>query len=127
MISSWFCFLPLLLYAAHIGDATATEHHHEQQKNVGSILRATYGPEHCYLIGQTTHSGTVRAAKKWAGLDAVATLLDPLPHSLGELLATTADMTQTDQFALLMTVHTGQCVRLTIPYPRYFCFRYAVS
>jgi erythromycin esterase-like protein len=49
---------------SHLGDARATSMGRAGEWNVGQLVREAYG-EDCYLLGFTTHSGTVTAATDW--------------------------------------------------------------
>jgi erythromycin esterase-like protein len=67
---------------SHVGDSKATEHHKRRQLNVGRLVRERFGEEGCYIIGFTTNTGTVRAAKAWNGPDYVMELNPGLPNSI---------------------------------------------
>ena len=49
---------------SHIGDARATEIGQQGEWNVGQLAREKYGDD-AYLVGFTTHHGTVTAATDW--------------------------------------------------------------
>ena len=49
---------------SHLGDARATEMGRGGEWNVGQLARERYGRE-CFLVGFTTHRGTVTAASDW--------------------------------------------------------------
>jgi erythromycin esterase-like protein len=49
---------------SHIGDARATEMGEHGQLNVGQLMRERHGSE-VFLLGFTTHTGTVSAASEW--------------------------------------------------------------
>jgi erythromycin esterase-like protein len=51
---------------SHIGDARATSMHEEGELNVGQLARDRYGGA-ARLVGFTTHTGTVSAARDWDG------------------------------------------------------------
>jgi erythromycin esterase-like protein len=51
---------------SHIGDARATEVGEQGEWNIGQLTREQYGPN-AFLVGFTTHSGTVTAASQWDG------------------------------------------------------------
>lgn len=51
---------------SHVGDATATQMGAAGELNVGRLARETYGRD-AFLVGFTTHSGTVTAASEWDG------------------------------------------------------------
>ena len=50
---------------SHIGDARATEMGRHGELNLGQLVRQRHGDAHCFLLGYTTHAGTVTAASKW--------------------------------------------------------------
>lgn len=49
---------------SHLGDARATQMGNAGELNLGQLTRERHGDE-AYLIGQTTHHGTVTAASDW--------------------------------------------------------------
>jgi erythromycin esterase-like protein len=49
---------------SHLGDARFTDMGDWGELNLGQLVRQEYGPA-SYLIGFTTHSGTVTAARDW--------------------------------------------------------------
>jgi erythromycin esterase-like protein len=49
---------------SHLGDARATEMGEGGEWNVGQLVRERYGRD-CFLVGFTTHRGTVTAAHDW--------------------------------------------------------------
>lgn len=72
---------------SHIGDAAAMEQYARWgQVNVGHLVRQVLGKDDCYLIGLSTNTGTVRAARQWNGRDFVMRLNPSLPGSTGALL-----------------------------------------
>lgn len=62
---------------SHIGDARATEMGERGQLNLGQLVREQAGQD-CFLLGFTTHAGTVTAASDW---DAPAELKTVLPSA----------------------------------------------
>jgi erythromycin esterase-like protein len=50
---------------SHIGDARATEMGRRGELNLGQLVRQRHGDAHCFLLGYTTHAGTVTAASEW--------------------------------------------------------------
>jgi len=53
---------------SHLGDARATEMGWRQgQHNVGQLARKRFGAERVMLVGFTTHTGHVTAARDWEG------------------------------------------------------------
>jgi erythromycin esterase-like protein len=61
---------------SHIGDARATEMGEHGQINLGQLVRERYGEHNTFLLGFTTHSGTVTAASDW---DSPAKMKNVLP------------------------------------------------
>lgn len=53
---------------SHLGDARATEMGEHGQLNLGQLVREHYGTKESFLLGFTTHTGTVTAASDWDGL-----------------------------------------------------------
>jgi erythromycin esterase-like protein len=51
---------------SHLGDARATELGRRGELNVGQLVRERHGND-AFLLGFTTHSGTVTAASAWGG------------------------------------------------------------
>ncbi|HYD00348.1 MAG TPA: erythromycin esterase family protein [Phycisphaerales bacterium] len=52
---------------SHLGDARATEPAREGQINLGQLTRERLGAERTFIVGFTTHEGTVTAATDWGG------------------------------------------------------------
>ncbi|MGV3655939.1 MAG: erythromycin esterase family protein [Noviherbaspirillum sp.] len=50
---------------SHLGDARATEMGDHGQLNLGQLVRERYPQEETFLLGFTTHTGTVTAASDW--------------------------------------------------------------
>jgi erythromycin esterase-like protein/predicted phosphoribosyltransferase len=50
---------------SHLGDARATEMGRRGELNVGQLIREAYGAG-AFLVGFTTHTGTVTAAREWS-------------------------------------------------------------
>ena len=51
---------------SHLGDARATDNAEQGQLNVGQLVRERWGDD-AFLVGFTTHEGTVTAASDWDG------------------------------------------------------------
>lgn len=49
----------------HIGDASFTSMANFGQHNIGQLSRALWGKEQVFLIGFSTHKGTVKASNRW--------------------------------------------------------------
>ncbi len=69
---------------SHLGDASATEMGDAGELNVGQLVRETWG-EAAYLVGFTTHSGTVTASTDWDQPPRHRTVLPGLAGSWEEL------------------------------------------
>lgn len=65
----------LWAHNSHLGDARATQMGEEGELNVGQLVRERWGRD-AFLIGVTTHDGTVTAAHEW---DAPATTMHVRP------------------------------------------------
>lgn len=52
---------------SHLGDARATEMSEAGEWNVGQLLREHAGPDQSLLVGFTTYTGHVTAAREWDG------------------------------------------------------------
>ena len=50
---------------SHLGDARATEMGDRGEINLGQLVRERHGDDAAYLIGFSTHTGTVTAASDW--------------------------------------------------------------
>ena len=50
---------------SHIGDARATDAAERGQLNLGQLVRETARPDETFLLGFTTHAGSVTAADDW--------------------------------------------------------------
>ncbi|MFS0756405.1 erythromycin esterase family protein [Noviherbaspirillum sp. 1P10PC] len=50
---------------SHIGDARCTEMGWHGEVNLGQLVRQRHGEQHAFLLGYTTHAGTVTAASEW--------------------------------------------------------------
>ncbi|MEC5163233.1 MULTISPECIES: erythromycin esterase family protein [unclassified Janthinobacterium] len=71
---------------SHLGDARATEMGQRGQLNLGQLVRQQYGPDDCFLLGFTTHTGSVTAASDWDGHAELKSVLPSLPDSVERLL-----------------------------------------
>jgi erythromycin esterase-like protein/adenine/guanine phosphoribosyltransferase-like PRPP-binding protein len=56
--------LAVWAHNSHVGDARATEMGDQGELNLGQLLREHYGRE-AFIVGFTTHIGTVTAATEW--------------------------------------------------------------
>jgi erythromycin esterase-like protein len=66
---------------SHVGDSAMTDAANRGQFNVGQLCRQEFGKDHVYIVGFTTHCGTVRAALKWGGKGMVMKLNPSHPDS----------------------------------------------
>ncbi len=71
---------------SHLGDARATEMGAHGQINLGQLVRERYGLGVPFLLGFTTHSGTVRAASDWESPSELKTVLPAREDSIEHLL-----------------------------------------
>ena len=69
---------------SHLGDARATELGWQGELNVGQLVRERYG-RGAFLIGFSTHGGTVTAARDWDGAAEARDVLPALPESFEAL------------------------------------------
>jgi erythromycin esterase-like protein len=69
---------------SHLGDARATQMGHRGEINVGQLVRKKYGGDTC-LVGFTTYSGTVTAARDWDAIAERRVVRPGLPGSVEEL------------------------------------------
>ena len=58
----------------HQGDARASLQGESGELSIGQLMRERLGEQAVFLLGLTTHSGTVRAASGWATRDRIKTL-----------------------------------------------------
>lgn len=72
---------PMVVWAhnSHLGDARATEMCDRGELNVGQLVRERFASS--YLLGFTTHYGTVSAASRWDGAVERKTVLPSLEES----------------------------------------------
>ena len=66
---------------SHLGDARGTSMCERGQYNVGQLVREKFGDQ-AYLLGFTTHSGTVTAASSWDGPAELKQVRPALPDSI---------------------------------------------
>ncbi|NVD74142.1 erythromycin esterase family protein [Duganella sp. BJB1802] len=71
---------------SHLGDARATEMGRGGQLNLGQLARERHGEAAVYLLGFSTHDGTVTAASEWDGPAQLKRVRPSLPGSLEALL-----------------------------------------
>jgi erythromycin esterase-like protein len=71
---------------SHLGDARATEMGRGGQLNLGQLMRQRNGADAVYLLGFTTHEGTVTAASEWDGPAELKQVRPSLPGSIEALL-----------------------------------------
>lgn len=70
---------------SHIGDASATEMSRHGQLNLGQLARELYDDD-VFLLGFTTHEGTVTAASDWDGKTECKAVRPSLSDSIERLL-----------------------------------------
>lgn len=66
---------------AHTGDARATEPGTRGQVSLGQLTRERFGSDPCFLLGFTTHAGSVTAASSWDAPAELKILRPSLPGS----------------------------------------------
>ena len=71
---------------SHIGDARATEMGQHGQINLGQLMRERHGIRDTFLLGFTTHSGTVTAASDWESPAELKTVRPALEDSIEYLM-----------------------------------------
>jgi erythromycin esterase-like protein len=71
---------------SHLGDARATEMGEHGQLNLGQLVRQHYPPEQTFLLGFTTHGGTVTAASDWDSPAELKNIVPSRPDSYERLL-----------------------------------------
>jgi erythromycin esterase-like protein len=71
---------------SHIGDARATEMGDHGQLNLGQLVRERYPQEETFLLGFTTHTGTVTAASDWDSPAGRKNVVPSRPDSFERLL-----------------------------------------
>lgn len=71
---------------SHIGDARATEMGEHGQLNLGQLARQRLGMQDTFLLGFSTHAGTVTAASEWDGLPEHKTVLPSRDDSIERVL-----------------------------------------
>ena len=95
---------------SHLGDARATEMGAGGELNVGQLVRERYGQD-AFLVGFTTHTGTVTAASQW---DAPAELKRVRPSLAGSWERLFHE-TEIPQFLLTLRGDTRARTLLTEP------------
>lgn len=70
---------------SHIGDARASEQGESGELTLGQLVRQAH-PDETFLLGQTTHAGTVTAAARWGGPATRMHVRPSLPGSVERLL-----------------------------------------
>ncbi|WP_374582770.1 erythromycin esterase family protein [Pseudoduganella sp.] len=71
---------------SHLGDARATEMGAHGQLNLGQLVRERYRPEDSFLLGFTTHAGSVTAASAWDGPAELKEVVPSRPDSVEHVL-----------------------------------------
>jgi erythromycin esterase-like protein len=71
---------------SHLGDASATEMGQHGQVNLGQLMRERCASDDVYLLGFSTHHGTVTAASDWDGAAELKQVLPSRPDSIEHLL-----------------------------------------
>lgn len=87
---------------SHLGDASATGMGEQGEWNVGQLLRQRW-PHDVFLLGFTTHEGTVRAASEWDAPEEIKAVSPGLAGSWEALFHAAGG----DRFALLPGADPG--------------------
>ncbi|WP_019141316.1 erythromycin esterase family protein [Noviherbaspirillum massiliense] len=74
---------------SHIGDARATEMGDHGQLNLGQLVRERFGAEETFLLGFSTHAGTVTAASDWDSPAILKTIIPSRQDSFERLFHNT--------------------------------------
>jgi erythromycin esterase-like protein len=101
---------------SHLGDARATEMGEHGQLNLGQLVRERYRPEDTFLLGFTTHTGTVTAATDWDGPAELKHVVPSRPDSVERLMHATSVATGLGQFLLPLRGHDSMLARLPSRY-----------
>ncbi|HEX8606791.1 MAG TPA: erythromycin esterase family protein [Pseudoduganella sp.] len=101
---------------SHLGDARATEMGRQGQLNLGQLVRERYRPEDSFLLGFTTHTGTVTAATDWDGPAELKKVVPSRPDSVERLMHDTSTATGLGQFLLPLRGHDSVLARLPSRY-----------
>ncbi|AXA91196.1 erythromycin esterase family protein [Massilia sp. YMA4] len=97
---------------SHLGDARATEMGEGGQLNLGQLVRERYRPEDTFLLGFTTHTGTVTAATDWDGPAELKQVVPSRPDSVERVLHEVATASGMPQFLLPMKGRDSALARL---------------
>lgn len=71
---------------SHLGDARATEMGEHGQLNLGQLVRERYPRHESFLLGFTTHTGTVTAASDWDSPAELKNIVPSHPDSYERML-----------------------------------------
>ena len=71
---------------SHIGDARATEMGEQGEINLGQLVRERRGEEQVFLLGFTTHTGSVTAASEWDSPAQCKQVLPSHPDSIERVM-----------------------------------------
>lgn len=99
---------------SHLGDARATEMGEGGQLNLGQLVRERYRPEDTFLLGFTTHTGTVTAATDWDGPAELKQVVASRPDSVERLLHDVATASGMAQFLLPLKGRDSALARLPV-------------
>lgn len=95
---------------SHIGDARATDAARRGQWNLGQLVREQHpDPRDTFLVGFTTHTGTVAAASDWDAPLETKTVLPSRPDSIERVLHDSG----LDRFVLPLR-HASDALRRTL-------------
>jgi len=100
---------------SHLGDARHTEMGWDGQLNVGQLMRERCGEEQVFILGFTTHSGTVSAASAWDAPVKLKTVLPAPPDSIEGLLHEVAVMLRSNCLLLPLRARHSALAELGTP------------
>lgn len=70
----------------HVGDSAATDMRNRGEVNIGHLLRGSEGGNDVFIVGFSTHRGTVVAGAEWGGERQTMTIIPAHPDSIDAVL-----------------------------------------
>jgi erythromycin esterase-like protein len=101
---------------SHLGDARATEMGEGGQLNLGQLVRERYRPEDTFLLGFTTHTGSVTAATDWDGPAELKQVVPSRQDSVERLMHEVSISTGMERFLLPIRGRDSMLARLPSRY-----------
>lgn len=87
---------------SHVGDSDATEYKVRGQHSIGQLCRKAMGKDNVFILGFSTHEGTVRAAREWGGHDAIMKLDPSFDGSAEQILHCLSRLRHQNVFGYLL-------------------------